>query len=483
MVISLTEFEPVIGMEMHTELGTQSKIFCGCSTAFGAEPNTQTCPVCLGLPGSLPVLNRQVVEYGLRAALALHCKVNAPCIMERKNYYYPDLPKAYQISQRMLPLGAEGYVEIPGDGGTKRVGITDAHIEEDTGKSLHGSLAGDPDSSLIDYNRSGIPLLEIISEPDMNSVEDAEAYMETMRSIMLYLEVSDCKMEHGRMRFEASVSLRPKGTTKLGTRVEIKNLNSFRAVTHSLLSEIDRQRKLLGAGVEIVQETMLWDEERGVTEPMRSKEFAHDYRYFPEPDLVPIVIDDAWINRARAVLPELPRARRQRFVREFSLPEYDATVLTSAKASADFFETATGLYDSPKVISNWMMGDFAALLNADGREIQDSSVTPKRLTDMLKMIDGEIISGKIAKTVFEEMYRTGRAPGEIVKEKGLVQISDESAVELIVDEVIAENPDAVENFRGGNEKSIGFLVGQVMKKSRGKANPQLVNDLLKRRMG
>jgi aspartyl-tRNA(Asn)/glutamyl-tRNA(Gln) amidotransferase subunit B len=477
------ELEPVIGMEIHTELGTRSKIFCGCSTAFGAEPNTQTCPVCLGFPGSLPVLNRKVVEYGLRAALALHCRINVPCLMERKNYYYPDLPKAYQISQRMSPLGVDGYVEIPVASGTKRVGIIDVHIEEDTGKSIHGSLAGDPDCSLIDYNRSGIPLLEIISKPDMNSVEEAEAYMETVRSIMLYLEISECKMEHGQMRFEASVSLRPKGTTGLGTRVEIKNLNSFRAVVNSLQSEIERQRRVLSAGGQVEQETMLWNEERGVTEPMRSKEFAHDYRYFPEPDLVPIVIDEDWLNRVRAELPELPQARRQRFISDYGLPEYDARVLTSTKATADFFEAAAALYDNAKAISNWMMGDFAALLNTEGKEIQESLVTPDMLTEMLKLIDDGTISGRIAKTVFEEMYRTGKRAGQIVQERGLVQISDVSAIEQFVNEVIAENPDAVENFRRGNEKSLGFLVGQVMKKSRGKANPQLVNELLRKKLG
>ncbi|MBI3919917.1 MAG: Asp-tRNA(Asn)/Glu-tRNA(Gln) amidotransferase subunit GatB, partial [Armatimonadetes bacterium] len=467
-----TGFETVIGMEIHTELSTRTKIFCGCSTQFGAEPNSQTCPVCLGLPGSLPVLNRSVVEYALKAALAFHCEINTPCLMERKNYYYPDLPKAYQISQRMLPLGVGGYLEIPSNGVMKQVGMVDVHIEEDTGKSIHGSEAGDPEASLIDYNRSGVPLLEIISKPDLYSVDEAEAYMETMRSILLYLEISDCKMEQGSMRFEASVSLRPAGEEELGTRVEIKNLNSFRSVTSSLRSEIQRQTEILKAGGTITQETMLWDEARGVTESMRSKEFAHDYRYFPEPDLVPIVIDEAWKDRAQASLPELPQARKRRFIDQLGLPEYDARVLTMSKATADFFEEATRLYDKPKVLSNWIMGDFAALLNADNREIQESAVTPQNLTDMLKLVDDGTISGKIAKTVFEEMYRTGTSPRQIVEERGLVQISDTSALEAIVEEVLAENADAVESFRSGKDKSFGFLVGQVMKKSHGKANPQ-----------
>jgi aspartyl-tRNA(Asn)/glutamyl-tRNA(Gln) amidotransferase subunit B len=475
------EFEPVIGMELHAELSTKSKIFCGCSAEPLAEPNTQVCPVCLGFPGVLPVLNTQVVEFALRAAVAMNCEITTPNVFERKNYFYPDLPKAYQITQRMLPIGHRGWVEIEVNGETKRVGLQDVHMEEDTGKSFHGEAAGGLDVSLIDFNRSGVPLLEIISQPDLRSVEEAEAYMNTMRQVLLYLGISECRMEAGQLRFEASVSLRPKGEEKFGTRVEIKNLNSFRAVTESLKAEIRRQTELLRKGEEVVQQTMLWNEARGITEPMRSKEHAHDYRYFPEPDLVPLVIDAAWIERVKAALPELPHARKQRFVEQYGLPEYDARVLTASKATADFFEICVKEHDNPKTVSNWMMGDFAALLNETGQDIAESKVTPSHLVEMLKLIDAGTVTGRMAKEIFEEMFRTGRKAADVAQEKGGA-ISDEAELSTAIDKVIANNPKAVEDIRAGKDKAYGFLSGQVMKETKGRANPQLVNKLLREKL-
>ncbi|MCS6862879.1 MAG: Asp-tRNA(Asn)/Glu-tRNA(Gln) amidotransferase subunit GatB, partial [Abditibacteriales bacterium] len=460
---------------------TKSKIFCGCKVEPLAEPNTQVCPVCLGFPGVLPVLNRQVVEYALKAAVALNCEITTPNVFERKNYFYPDLPKAYQITQRMLPIGRGGWVEIEVNGTTKRIGLQDVHMEEDTGKSFHGEAAGGLDVSLIDFNRSGVPLLEIISQPDMRSVEEAEAYMNTMRQILLYLGISECRMEAGQLRFEASVSLRPQGEEKFGTRVEIKNLNSFRAVTESLKAEIQRQTAILRKGEAVVQQTMLWNEARGITEPMRSKEYAHDYRYFPEPDLVPLVIDAAWIARVKAELPELPRARKQRFIEQYGLPEYDARVLTASKATADFFEACVREHDNPKAVSNWVMGDFAALLNAEGIDISASKVTPRHLAEMLKLIDAGTITGRMAKDIFEEMFRTGRHAADLAREKGGA-IADEAALSSVIEKVIAQNPKAVEDIRAGKDKAYGFLAGQVMKETKGRAHPQVVNRLLREKL-
>jgi len=474
----MAQFETVIGMEIHVELATQSKVFCGCSTKFGAPPNTNVCPVCLGFPGSLPVLNRSVVEFSLRAALAFHCSLTSPCLFERKNYFYPDLPKAYQISQRMLPLGTNGWVEIETTVGTKRVGISDAHMEEDTGKSLHGGEAGSDAHSLIDFNRAGVPLLEIVSAPDLRSIEEAEAYMETMRSILLYLGISECRMEHGHLRFEASVSLRPFGATEFGTRVEVKNLNSFRAVTGALKAEITRQEKILNSGGTVAQQTMLWDEARGVTAPMRSKEHAHDYRYFPEPDLVPVVIDKAWRSRVERELPELPRARRARFVTQYELPDYDARILTATKASADFFEACVADYGKPKVVSNWMMGELARLLNEAQQELPDTALTPAHVVGMLRLMDDGTISGAVAKRVLEEMFATGAQPADIVEARGLKQVSDDSALAPIIAQVVADHPQVIADLRAGKDRSKQFLVGQVMKATRGRANPGRVNELL-----
>lgn len=476
-------YEIVIGMEAHAELLTESKQFCGCPNEPLSPPNTNVCPVCLGFPGSLPVLNHKSVDLALRTVLAFESKINRTNIFERKNYFYPDLPKAYQISQRVLPLGEGGALEmeVPQSDGSaqlKRVGLHDVHMEEDTGKSSHGEAVGDPDSSLVDFNRSGVPLLEIVSLPDMRSIEEAEAYMNTLRQILLYLEVSDCKMEAGRLRFEASLSLRPIGEEKFGTRVEIKNLNSMKAVSNALRAEIARQQKVLDAGGTIEQQTMLWDEASGTTQPMRSKEHAHDYRYFPEPDLVPIEIDDTWLERVKAAMPELPRARRKRFT-GLGLTSYEAGVLTASREIADYFESALEGYDKPKVISNWVANELLGRLNTEGKTIADSPVAPAQLRDLVKLIDDGTISGKIAKDVFDEMFSSGYDAKEIVEEKGLTQVSDSGELEAICQRVIEANPKAVEDYLGGKEKSFGALVGGVMKETKGRANPGLVNELLK----
>jgi len=487
----MSKYEIVIGMEVHAELLTESKQFCGCANVATAPPNTHVCPVCLGFPGSLPVLNEKSVDLSLRTVLAFHSKINRHTIFERKNYFYPDLPKAYQISQRLLPLGEGGFVEIEvpdGNGGhtLKRIGLHDVHMEEDTGKSQHGESIGDPDSSLVDFNRSGIPLLEIVSSPDMRSIEEAEAYMTTLRQMLLYLEVSDCKMELGRLRFEASMSLRPFGQEEYGTRVEVKNLNSMRAVRDSLRYEVTRQTAILDEGGVVHQQTMLWDEATGTTQSMRSKEQAHDYRYFPEPDLVPIEIDDAWLERVTASMPELPRVKRERFLTELGLTPYEAGVLTDSRELADYYEGALEGYDKEggsKVISNWVSNELLGRLNAENKTIADSPVQPAQLRDMVVLIDKGIISGKIAKEVFDDMFATGRDAATIVEEKGLTQMSDTGELEEICRKVIAANPKAVEDFRAGKERSFGALVGGVMKETKGKANPSLTNELLRKVLG
>lgn len=476
----MSKYEIVIGMEVHAELLTESKQFCGCPNVALAPPNTAVCPVCLGFPGSLPVLNEKSVELSLRAVLAFNSHINTRCIFERKNYFYPDLPKAYQISQRLLPLGEGGFIEIDlPNGNVKRVGMHDIHMEEDTGKSQHGEAIGDPDSSLVDFNRSGIPLLELVSLPDMRSIEEAEAYMMALRQLLLYLEVSDCKMEQGRLRFEASVSLREHGSEQYGTRVEIKNLNSMKAVSNSLKAEIARQEKLLDSGQKVQQMTMLWDEVSGTTQPMRSKEQAHDYRYFPEPDLVPLDIDDEWLGRVREAMPELPRARRQRFQETLGLSAYDAEVLTTTREIADYFENASGEYDKPKAVANWVANELLGRLNAGGKTIQESPVAPQQLRELLKLIDSGAISGKQAKEVFDEMFASGHDAASIVKAKGIEQISDTGELEAICKRVIENNAQAVQDFLGGKEKSFGSLVGGVMKESKGKANPAAVNQILR----
>ncbi len=473
------DYEVVIGLEVHAQLLTRSKIFCGCSTRFGAPPNTQTCPVCLGMPGVLPVLNRSAVEFLMKTALACHCQIAPRCRFARKNYFYPDMPKNYQISQYDEPLAQGGYVEIPTPEGLKRVRLIRIHLEEDVGKSIHGENLDDPRASYVDFNRSGVPLMEIVSEPEISSPEEAKLYLQQLRAILQYLEVCDGNMEEGSFRCDANVSLRPRGARELGTKVEIKNLNSFRHVQRALEYEVRRQTRALDEGERLVQETRLWDANRSVTRSMRSKEFAHDYRYFPEPDLVPLLTTPAWIDQMRVTLPELPDARMQRFVREYGLPEYDASVLTSSKALADYYEACVALYREPKVVSNWMMVELLRALNRDGMEVEQARVTPTHLADLLKLIDAGTISGTLAKTVFEDMYTTGKSAAEIVQEKGLRQISDEGALLAAIEQILAAHPNEVRDYRGGRDKLFGFFVGQVMKATQGKANPQTVNKLLR----
>jgi len=472
----------VIGLEVHVELKTRSKIFCDSTTEFGGEPNTHVCPVCLGLPGVLPVVNKTVVEYAVRAALALNCRIAGFSKFDRKNYYYPDMPKNYQISQYDLPIAENGYLEIDTEEGPKRIGIARLHMEEDTGKLVHQGAITTTPYSLVDYNRAGVPLIEVVSEPDLRTPEEARRYMEKLRAVIHYTGVSDCKMEEGSLRCDANISVRRAGSRVFGTKTEIKNLNSFKALQRALAYEIERQIEVIEEGGRIVQETRTWDEGRGVTLPMRSKEQAHDYRYFPDPDLVPLVIDEEWVEDIRRSLPELPDAKRERYVREYALPAYDAGVLTSTKELADFFEACVRAYPNPKIVGNWIMGDLLRLLNANNMEIDGCRIKPGQLASMLQLMDRGTISGKIAKTVFEEMFASGKDPDTIVKEKGLVQISDEGAIAAVVDGVIAGNPKTVEDYRAGKEKALGFLVGQVMKATKGKANPELVNRLLKERL-
>lgn len=473
--MSTAKYETVIGLEVHVELHTKSKIFCGCSTEFGAPPNTHTCPVCLGHPGVLPVLNRQAVDYAIKAAMALNCEIGDISKFDRKNYFYPDSPKAYQISQFDQPIGLNGYIDIEVDGTTKRIGITRLHLEEDAGKLTHvdGGYA-----SLVDFNRVGTPLVEIVSEPDISSPEEARAYLEKLRAIMLYCDVSDVKMEEGSLRCDANISLRPIGQTELGTKAELKNMNSFRGVQRGLEYEQVRQAEILDEGGKVVQETRRWDDAAGRTLSMRSKEEAHDYRYFPDPDLVTVHIDQAWKDRIRASIPELPDARKARYTSEFGLPDYDAGVITASKALADLFESSLGYTSDAKSVSNWIMGDLLGYLNSNNLELGDVKLTGQGLGEMIGLLEKGTISSKIAKTVFKEMLQSGKSPQQIVEEQGLVQISDEGAILAIVNEVIADNPVSVEDYKAGKDKAIGFLVGQVMKRSKGKANPGLVNKLL-----
>ncbi len=468
-------YETVIGLEVHVELHTQSKIFCGCATSFGAPPNSNTCPVCLGHPGVLPVLNRQAVEYAMKAAMALNCQVATHSKFDRKNYFYPDSPKAYQISQYDQPIGEHGWIDIEVGGETKRIGITRVHLEEDAGKLTHvdGGYA-----SLVDFNRVGTPLIEIVSEPDLRSPEEAKAYLEKMKSIMLYCSVSDVKMEEGSLRCDANVSLRPYGQEKFGTRAELKNMNSFRGVQRGLEYEEIRQAEILSGGGEVVQETRRWDEAAGKTLSMRGKEQAHDYRYFPDPDLVRLYIDDDWKARVRASIPELPDARKARYTSEYGLPGYDAEVITTSMKLADFFEESLSYTKDAKAVSNWMMGDLLGYLNSNNVEIDAVKITGQGLGEMIGLLEKGTINGKIAKAVFKSMIETGKRPQQIVEEQGLVQISDEGAIKGIVEQVIAANPQSVADFRAGKEKAIGFLVGQVMKESKGKANPALANKLI-----
>ncbi|MGN7455539.1 Asp-tRNA(Asn)/Glu-tRNA(Gln) amidotransferase subunit GatB [Paenibacillus pasadenensis] len=468
-------YETVIGLEVHVELHTASKIFCGCSTSFGAPPNTHTCPICLGHPGVLPVLNRQAVDYAMKAAMALNCTIADVSKFDRKNYFYPDSPKAYQISQFDQPIGENGWIDIEVDGKTKRIGITRLHLEEDAGKLTHveGGYA-----SLVDFNRVGTPLVEIVSEPDLRTPEEAKAYLEKLRAIMQYCDVSDVKMEEGSLRCDANISLRPWGQEKFGIRAELKNMNSFRGVQRGLEYEQLRQADILDAGGTVVQETRRWDDSQGKTFSMRGKEESHDYRYFPDPDLVRLHIDSEWKERVRASIPELPDARQARYTAEYGLPAYDAGVITASKKLADFFEESLSYTKDAKAVSNWIMGDLLGYLNQTGKEIEAVRITGQGLGEMIGLLEKGTISGKIAKTVFKEMLESGKRPQQIVEEQGLVQISDEGAIKAIVEKIVAANPQSVEDYRAGKEKAIGFLVGQVMKESRGKANPGLVNKLL-----
>ena len=477
------KYETVIGLEVHVQIKTKTKIFCSCSTEFGSPPNENTCPICLGMPGVLPVLNKRFLESSMRACLATHCTIEPMNRFARKNYFYPDLPKGYQISQFELPLGTNGYININVDGTKKRIGLTRIHMEEDAGKLIHGENSGRPGKSYVDFNRTGVPLCEVVSEPDMRSAEEARAYLNELKSILEYTGVSDCNMEEGSLRCDANVSIRPVGQKEFGTRAELKNLNSFKFIQKAIEYEVDRQTKLLDQGDTVKQETRLYDADRNETFPMRSKEEAHDYRYFPDPDLVPIMIDEAWVEELRKTIPELPEQKRERFVKSYKIPEYDAGVLTSSKPLADYFEQCTALFPQPKTISNWMMGDLLRELKKDGRNIVDCPVSPSALVDLLKLIESGTISGNIAKGIFEEMYQTQKSAGSIVEEKGLKQITDSSAIEKIVAEVLQANPSQVEEIKGGKEKVLGFLVGQVMKASKGKANPAMVNKLLKKKMG
>ncbi|NLO22222.1 MAG: Asp-tRNA(Asn)/Glu-tRNA(Gln) amidotransferase subunit GatB [Syntrophomonadaceae bacterium] len=475
-------FETVIGLEVHVELKTRSKIFCSCSNEFGAEPNTNVCPICSGFPGMLPVLNQQVVEYAIKAGLALNCEIADYCKFDRKNYFYPDLPKAYQISQYDLPVCKKGYLDIEFGGTKKRIGITRAHLEEDAGKLVHqGSISSTP-FSLVDLNRSGVPLLEIVSEPDLRSSQEARAYMEKIRSVLLFAGVSDCKMEEGSLRCDANVSVRPSGQATLGTRTEIKNLNSFKAMEKAIDFEVQRQIEAIEDGEEIIQETRTWEEDKQITRSMRSKEEAHDYRYFPEPDLPPLRISRKWVNDIIQSMPEMPEQARERIMDEHGLSAYDASLLTLTPDFLGFFDECTRYYHDGKIISNWMMGEMSKLLNQKNLDITQCKINPVHLVDMLKLMDEGRISGKMAKEVFEAMFETGSPPEAIIKEKGMEQISDEDTLEKIILEVIAKNPRVVEDYRNGKKKATGFLVGQVMQATRGQANPALVNQILARKL-
>ncbi len=476
-----TAYETIIGLEVHVQLSTATKMFCGCALAFGSPPNTLTCPVCLGLPGSLPVLNRRAVELGIRTALVLECRLHAESQFHRKNYYYPDLPKNYQISQYQYadhpPLATGGVLAFDAAGAARRVGIRRVHLEEDTGKLVHAE-----GRSLVDYNRSGTPLMEVVTEPDLRSTEEARLFLGRLRAILQYAGVSTGRMEEGTLRCDANLSLRAPGGPH-GIRTEIKNMNSLRSVERALRFEEARQREVLGRGDAVVQETRHWDEDRGVTFTSREKEEAQDYRYFPEPDLVPLRVDAPWIERVRADLPELPEARRRRYVEAFGLPDHDAGLVTATRPMAEFFEEAVRLFPQPKTVSNWLVGDVAAYLNASGMEIEGVPVTPAGLAELLRLVEDGTVSGRSAKEVLEEMLRSGRSAGEVVRERGLVQISDAAELAALVDAAIAENPGPVGDVRAGKDKAVAFLVGQVMKKTRGRANPEMVNRLLRDRIG
>ena len=472
-------YEVVIGLEVHAQLRTRSKMFCGCGTEFGLPANSRTCPLCLGMPGTLPVINRKAVEMAVRAGLALNCTIGLKNRFARKNYFYPDLPKGYQISQYEAPICENGWLGVSAGGVPKHIRIRRAHLEEDAGKNVHeGGTAG----SRVDLNRAGTPLLEIVTEPDMQSADEVVAYLKMLREILMYLDVCDGNMEQGSLRCEPNLSLRPVGQQALGTKVELKNINSFKFVKDAIEYEIKRQTKVLNGGGTIHQETRLWDADKGQTATMRSKEEAHDYRYFPDPDLVPLSLAEDWVEEMRKTLPELPAARHKRFVTDYGLPDYDAGVLTTSRALADYFETCVKLFDQSKTVSNWVMGELLRELNNSGTSAGDSPVTPERLVSLLRLVDRGTISLKVAREIFPELYASGKAAEQIVQEKGLTQVSDEGALETMIAEVVAKNPTQVGQYRGGKEQVLGFLVGQVIKASGGKANPGKVNELLKRRL-
>ena len=473
------QYEAVIGLEIHAQLLTDTKIFCGCSTKFGSEPNTQTCPVCNGMPGVLPVMNKKAIKYVVKTGLAVNCEISSHSRFARKNYFYPDLPKGYQISQFELPLCGPGNVDISVNGEIRTIGLTRIHLEEDAGKNIHESGSSE---SCVDLNRAGVPLMEIVTEPDIRTPLEAVEFMKKIRAIVRYIGVCDGNMDQGSLRCDANVSVRPEGEEELGVKTEIKNMNSFRFVEQALEYEIKRQKKAIKNGERIIQETRLWNTEKGITESMRSKEGAHDYRYFPDPDLVPIEFDPSWIEDIKVDLPELSDKKRERFIQEYGLSEQDAELLADERPVAEWLEEAVKLGGDPKVAGNWIKGEFARLLNDDNKQINESLLKPEHLIEMIQLMDKGTISGRIAKTVFEEMYKTGKDAGTIVKEKGLVQVSDESEIEKIVDDVLEKSSDEVERLRGGEAKLMGFFVGQVMKATKGKANPGIVNELIKKKL-
>ncbi|NTV88916.1 MAG: Asp-tRNA(Asn)/Glu-tRNA(Gln) amidotransferase subunit GatB [Clostridiales bacterium] len=470
------EYEIVIGLEIHVELATKSKIFCSCTTEFGGDPNTHCCPICTGMPGVLPVLNKKVVEYAVKAGLATNCSISEFSKQDRKNYFYPDLPKAYQVSQYDLPICTNGHIEIETEAGRKTVGITRIHIEEDAGKLMHDEW---DTGTMIDYNRCGVPLIEIVTEPDMRSPEEAKALMERIKAILEYLEVSDCKMQEGSMRADVNLSVMPKGSDKFGTRTEMKNLNSLRAILRAAENETQRQIREIEAGGVIVQETRRWDDNKGISYSMRSKEEAHDYRYFPEPDLVPVIMDKEWLESIKNTLPELPEARKQRYMADFSLPEYDAAIITGSKHMADFFEDAVKETSNTKAVSNWIMGDLMKLLKEKGLETDEIPFDGVMLARLVNLIDKGTISGTIAKKVFEKVFESGKDPAAIVKEEGLEVVNDEGALTEAIRRILDANPQSVVDFKSGKEKAFGFLVGQAMREMKGKADPQSINRILR----
>ncbi len=471
------EYEPVIGLEVHIQLLTKTKIFCSCSTDFGASPNTHVCPVCLGMPGVLPVLNKQVVEYAIRLGIALHCKINRFSRFARKNYFYPDLPKGYQISQYELPILEGGFVEIFTDGEYKKIALERIHMEEDAGKTIHKG-----NGSYVDLNRAGVPLLEMVSLPVMHTPQEAGEYLRAIRKIVRYLGICDGNMEEGSMRCDANISLRPKGETKLGTKAELKNMNSFKHVEKALEYEIERQTSALENGEKIVQETRLWDEKAGITKSMRSKEEAFEYRYFPDPDLVPLLINDEWIENVKKDVPELPKEKLGRFMEEYDLKFDDARILSDEKQLAEFFEKAAKKSKNPKAVANWILSELLGYLNKDNKLIEETLIKPEDIGELVNLIDKNVISGKIAKAVFKDMYKTGKSPKSIIDEKGLIQITDTKLIEEMADKIIKANPKAVEQYKSGKKNTMGFFVGQIMKETKGKANPKVVNEILTRKL-